>query len=157
MRSIFDALLGWPDRIARHLTWLGPLAARFVLGWVFMWSGWAKFQFTPDMIERFTQWGIPFPQVMTPLVSGIEFVGGLFLILGFLTRISAGALGVVMIVAIKAVLWEDVDSLETLLGFDESAYLAVFLWLAIAGPGKVALDPWLQQRFARTAPITAAA
>ncbi len=70
-----------------------------------------------------------------PLTSGIEFFGGLFLLLGLLTRISAGALGVTMIVAIKAAKWSDVDSLETLLGFDEFEYLALFLWLAIAGAG----------------------
>jgi hypothetical protein len=44
-----------------------------------------------------------------------------------MTRISAGALGVTMIVAIKPAKWGDVDSLETLLGFDETEYLALFL------------------------------
>jgi putative oxidoreductase len=52
-----------------------------------------------------------------------------------------------MIVAIRSAKWGDVDSLETLLGFDEFEYLALFLWLAIAGPGKLALDPWLQRAF----------
>ena len=73
-------------------------------------------------------------------MSGVEFVGGIFLLLGLFTRISAGALGVVMIVAIKSAKWADVDSLETLLGFDETEYLALFLWLAIAGPGVLSLD-----------------
>jgi putative oxidoreductase len=62
-----------------------------------------------------------------------------------LTRISAGALGVTMIVAIKAAKWGDVDSLETLLGFDEFEYLALFLWLAIAGAGPLSVDHWLQR------------
>ena len=85
------------------------------------------------------------PHFFTPLTSGIEFVGGLFLLLGLLTRISAGALGVTMIVAIKAAKWGDVDSLETLLGFDEFEYLALFLWLAIAGAGAVSLDHLLMK------------
>jgi hypothetical protein len=34
------------------------------------------------------------------------------------------------------------DSLETLLGFDEVAYLALFLWLAVAGPGLISADLW---------------
>ena len=84
--------------------------------------------------------GIPFPHVLTPLVAGIEFFGGIFLLLGLITRISAGALGVTMIVAIKAAKWDQVDSLGTLLGFDEFEYLALFLWLAIAGAGTVSLD-----------------
>jgi putative oxidoreductase len=47
---------------------------------------------------------------------------------------------VVMVVAIKVAKWGDVDSLETLLGFEEVTYLAAFLWLAIAGPGAASLD-----------------
>jgi hypothetical protein len=50
-------------------------------------------------------------------------------------RISAGALGIAMIVAIRSAKWAQVDSLEALLGFDEFEYLALFRWLAIAGPG----------------------
>ena len=92
--------------------------------------------------------GNSFPHFFTPLTSGIEFFGGLFLLLGLLTRISAGALGVTMIVAIKSAKWADVDSLESLLGFDEFEYLALFLWLAIAGAGPLSLDRWLM-RFAK--------
>jgi len=83
--------------------------------------------------------------VLSPFVSGVEFFGGLFLLLGFMTRISAGALGVTMIVAIKSAKWADVDSLETLLGFDETAYLALFLWLAIAGAGPISIDRLLKR------------
>ena len=57
------------------------------------------------------------------------------LILGLFTCIPAAMLAVVMIVAIKAAKWGDVDSLETLLGFEEAAYFGAFMWLAIAGPG----------------------
>ena len=106
------------------------------MGWVFLWSGWGKLNSLPQVTENFIGWGIPFPHFFTPFTSGIEFVGGLFLLLGLLTRISAGALGVTMIVAIRAAKWADVDSLETLLGFDEFEYLALFLWLAIAGAGR---------------------
>ena len=74
---------------------------------------------------------------------------GLFLLLGLLTRISAGALAVTMVVAIKAAKWGDVDSLETLLGFDEFEYLALFLWLAIAGPGALSLDVPISRWLAR--------
>jgi putative oxidoreductase len=65
-----------------------------------------------------------------------------------MTRISAGALGVTMIVAIASAKWDQVDSVLTLIGFDETEYLALFLWLAIAGAGVVSVDHWLE-RFAR--------
>ena len=41
---------------------------------------------------------------------------------------------------IRAAKWGDVDSAYTLLGFEETLYLAIFLWLAIAGAGAVSLD-----------------
>ena len=140
MRKLVDWLIGWPERTASHLMWLGPLFARLTVGWVFLWSGWGKLQNLPQITENFVSWGIPFPKLLTPFVSGVEFVGGLFLLAGLLTRISAGALGVTMIVAIRSAKWDQVDSLESLLGFDETAYLAIFLWLAIAGAGPLSLD-----------------
>src|SRR5215813_2835682 len=122
MRLLLDWLIGWPERVARHLTWLGPLFARITVGYVFLLSGWGKLNNLPQITENFVSWGIPFPRFFTPLTSGIELFGGLFLLLGLLTRISAGALGVTMIVAIKAAKWDQVDSLETLLGFEEVTY-----------------------------------
>ena len=75
-----------------------------------------------------------------------QFVAMALLIAGLLTRISAGALGVVMIVAVLAVQWPDVDSLLTFLGLEEVMYLALFLWLAIAGAGPVSIDHALERR-----------
>jgi putative oxidoreductase len=145
MRTLIDALIRWPERASKHLMWLAPLFARITVGWVFLLSGLGKLRNLPQVTENFVGWGIPFPHFFTPLTSGIEFFGGLFLLLGLLTRISAGALGVTMIVAIRAAKWGDVDSLETLLGFDEFEYLALFLWLAIAGPGTLSVDHWLMR------------
>jgi putative oxidoreductase len=138
-------LIEWPESVARYLTWLAPLFARITVGWVFLWSGWGKLTHLPSVIENFIGWGIPFPHVLTPFVAGLEFFGGILLLLGLFTRISAGALGITMIVAIRAAKWGDVDSLETLLGFDEFEYLALFVWLAIAGPGRVSLDAALKR------------
>ena len=145
MKFFVRWLIDWPQAVARHLVWLAPLFARITVGYVFLLSGWGKLHNLPLVTQNFIGWGIPFPNVLTPFVSGVEFFGGLCLLLGLLTRISAGALGITMIVAIRAAKWGDVDSLETLLGFDEFEYLALFLWLAIAGPGIVSLDHLLQR------------
>ena len=150
MNFLIKWLIDWPKGVASHLTWLAPLFARFVCGWEFLWSGWGKLQNIPQVTENLVGWGIPFSPVLAPFVSGVEFFGGVFLLLGFLTRISAGALGVTMIVAITSAKWGDVDSLVTLVGFDEFEYLALFLWLAIAGPGPIAIDPLLERRRPRS-------
>jgi uncharacterized membrane protein YphA (DoxX/SURF4 family) len=60
------------------------------------------------MLSNFASWHIPAPHILTPFVSGVEFFGGIFLLLGLLTRISAGALGVTMIVAIASAKWDDI-------------------------------------------------
>jgi putative oxidoreductase len=151
VKLLVQWLIDWPRRVAGHLQWLAPLFARITVGWVFLWSGWGKLNNLQQVSENFVGWGFHHPHAWTVLTAVIELFGGLFLLLGLLTRISAGALGVTMIVAIRAAKWADVDSLETLLGFDEFEYLALFLWLAIAGPGVVSLDHSLQRWFDRRA------
>jgi putative oxidoreductase len=148
MRTLIDWLIGRPERTARYFSWLAPLLARITVGWVFFVSGWGKLHNLPLVIESFRDtWGIPYPDILAPFVAGVEFFGGLFLLAGFLTRISAGALGVVMIVAIRSAQWSEVDSLFTLLGLEEFLYLALFVWLAVAGPGALSLDFMLQRSF----------
>lgn len=146
MKSLVDMLIDWPARVARQLQWLAPLFARIVVGWVFLWTGWGKLTHLPLVTENFASWGVPAPEILAPFVSGVEFFGGILLLLGLLTRISAGALGVVMIVAVKVAQWDDVDSLQTFLGLEEIMYLAIFVWLAIAGAGRVSVDRLLEGR-----------
>ena len=146
MNLLVAALIDWPARVARHLQWFAPLFARIVVGWVFLWTGWGKLTHLPLVSENFGLWGVPAPEILAPFVSGVEFFGGILLLLGLLTRISAGALGVVMIVAVKVAQWDEVDSLQTFLGLEEIMYLAIFVWLAIAGAGRVSVDHLLESR-----------
>jgi putative oxidoreductase len=119
---------------------MGPLFARIIVGYVFMKTGFTKLENLESIIENFKYWGIPYAEFTTPLVAYFEAIGGLFIIAGFLTRISSAALSVIMAVAIISVKISDIDSLETLFGFEESTYFAVFCWLAISGPGKASFD-----------------
>ena len=125
---------------AGYLAWAAPLAARIVVGWVFLWAGWQKLQVLPQMVENFRDWGIPAPEVMAPFVSGMEFAGGLLLLAGLLTRVVSVPMMIIMLVAIASAKWPDVDSLQTLLGFEEVSYFVLFAWLGIAGPGPISLD-----------------
>jgi putative oxidoreductase len=140
MNFIVELLILLPARIASYFSWAGPLIMRLIVGYVFMLSGWGKLNNLPQIIQNFTEWGIPIPKILTPFVSGVEFFGGIMLLLGLFTRIPAAMLAVVMVVAIRSAKWGDVDSLETLLGFEEATYFAAFMWLAIAGPGAASLD-----------------
>ena len=140
MNFIVNLLILLPARIASHFSWAGPLIMRLIVGYTFMLTGWGKLTNLAQVTENFIGWGIPFPKILTPFVSGVECFGGVMLILGLFTRIPAAMLAVVMLVAIKSAKWGDVDSLETLLGFEEMTYFAAFMWLAIAGPGAASLD-----------------
>ncbi|MFO0388362.1 MAG: DoxX family protein [Alphaproteobacteria bacterium] len=149
MKKLLNLLILWPERIANHFLWAGPLIARITVGYVFMLTGWGKLQNLDNVTEYFTSLGIPAPHILTPFVSGLECFGGLFLILGVLTRISAGGLAVTMIVALITAKWAEVDSLHTLLGFEETLFLAIFTWLAICGAGKASLDRLIEKRYSK--------
>ncbi len=147
MKLIINVLLLWPKLIASYFPWAGPLIARITVGYVFMLTGWGKLQHLDQVTEYFTTLGIPFAQIMAPFVAGLECFGGLFLIFGLLTRICGGGLAVTMIVAIISARLTDIDSLHTLLGYEETLYLVVFTWLAINGAGKASIDYILEKRF----------
>ena len=92
MSFLVNLLISLPARIASYFAWAGPLIARVIVGYVFMLSGWTKLNNLPVMIERFSEWGIPAPKILTPFVSGVECFGGAMLILGLFTRIPAAML-----------------------------------------------------------------
>jgi putative oxidoreductase len=140
MNAIVTVFYDWSLAVARPFAWLAPLVVRIVVGLVFADTGWGKLHALPRMIENFRGWGIPAPEVLAPFVSGMEFVGGLLLLVGLLTRFIAVPMMVIMVVAIVSAKLADVDSLETLLGFEEVSYFVMFAWLGIAGPGPVSLD-----------------
>src|SRR5215813_6400947 len=126
-----------------HVRWLGPLALRLSLGAVFVQSGWGKLHGLEQVTKYFTELGIPFPAFNATLVSTTELVGGTLIGLGLLTRLTAIPLSIVMLVAILTARRPDIDGLLTFLAFIEVTYLAGFLWLLVAGPGKASLDALL--------------
>jgi putative oxidoreductase len=144
--KLLNQFILWPARVADHFPWAGALIARLTVGYVFMLTGWGKLQHLGRVTEYFASLGIPMPHILAPFVAGLECFGGLFLIVGLFTRISAGGLAVTMIVAILTAKWADVDSLHTLLGFEETLYLVIFAWLAISGAGKASLDDWIMRK-----------
>jgi putative oxidoreductase len=147
MNTFVTIFYDWSRIVAGYFTWAAPLAVRIVVGWTFLWSGWEKLQILPVMVKRFADWGIPAPAIMAPFTSGVEFVGGILLLIGLLTRFAAVPMMIVMLVAIVSAKLGDVDSLETLLGFEEVSYFVMFAWLGIAGPGPISLDHFVVKTF----------
>jgi len=140
MNTIATLIYDLPSAVARRLDWLAPLLARITVGWVFVSTGWGKLHNLQKIIDYFTDLGIPYPQYQAPFASANEFVCGLLVLVGLATRIAAIPLIVVMFVAIRTAQWQNIDSLASLLGLTEWAYIAIFAWLALAGPGPISLD-----------------
>jgi len=140
MTTLIDLLIGLPARLGGHFLWLGPLVARLIVGWSFLWSGWWKLNNLQSFTSDFVGWGIVYPEVLAPFVAGLEFVGGILLMVGLFTRLVAIQLAVVMVVATVVDKAKDIDSLATYTDLIESVYTAVFIWLVVAGAGAISLD-----------------
>ncbi len=96
---------------------------------------------------------IPFPHVTAYFVSGVEFVCGSLLTVGFLSSTACVALLIDMVVAtltsavstipkgLRPLSW-----LDDLLYLPEVLYVLFFLWLLCSGPGRFSVDYWLAGR-----------
>ncbi|MXW53181.1 MAG: DoxX family protein [Gammaproteobacteria bacterium] len=89
----------WFLDVLRPIDGLGPLALRIFLAPVMIEAGWRKIVGFDSTVSWFSNMGLPFPEVMTTLAAAAEFGGGIFLIVGFCTRLAAIPLMVTMLVA----------------------------------------------------------
>lgn len=89
----------WFLDVLRPIDGLGPLALRIFLAPVMIEAGWRKIVGFDSTVSWFSNMGLPFPEVMATLAAAAEFGGGIFLIVGFCTRLAAIPLMVTMLVA----------------------------------------------------------
>src|ERR1700753_3020767 len=76
-----------------------PLILRLMAGGVFLWEGILKFVYANQGVGRFTKLGFPLPGLTADFVAWVEIIGGLALLVGWLTRPVAIAFIIEMIVA----------------------------------------------------------
>jgi putative oxidoreductase len=142
------ALLGSGD-----LEQYAILLARVSLGLFFAISGGNKLLVaggTKPVYETLVKAKVPFPQQTAYFVSGVEFVGGSLLTVGFLSSPACAALLIDMTVAtltsaistlpkgLSPLRW-----LDDFLYLPEVLYVLFFIWLLCSGPGKFSVDYWL--------------
>ena len=93
---------------------------------------------------------VPFPRQMAYFVSGVEFVGGFLLTVGFLSSVAGVALLIDMIVATLTTAVSTLPKglsplnwLDDFLYLPEVLYVLFFIWLLCSGPGKFSVDYWI--------------
>jgi putative oxidoreductase len=84
--------------------------------------------------------GIPYPHFNAALSAYTEFVGGLLIVFGIVTRLASIPMIINMLVAILAVNLKRVSNLDDFVELDEPLYSLTFLWLLLSGPGWVSVD-----------------
>jgi putative oxidoreductase len=119
------------------------LAARLAAGVTFL--GFSLGKFIRHGAERaaFERYGIPFPDMATYLIGGLELVGGTALLIGLLVRPFAFALACNMVGAISTAGRIDGGPVHLLLA---PTLLTGMLFLVWAGPGAASLDGRLAAR-----------
>jgi putative oxidoreductase len=135
--------------VCTRLAFLAPLLTRITVGYAFVLTGRGKLQNLDTFTEYLTSLGVPMAAQQAPLVAGLEFVGGICLVLGLLTRVMSGALAGTMVVAIATAegakfvsAWlptGDVGPLD----ISPFVFLLLLTWLVLLGPGPVSLDRFL--------------
>jgi len=129
--------------------WIGILVARVIVGLLFFLSGRGKL-FVPERREQMRQTlieaHVPFPEFNALFVSTLEFVFGLLLVFGAITRIACVMLSGLMIVAIATTAIRNIKATSPLGWLSEFFYLpevlclVILVWLFFSGPGWLSVD-----------------
>jgi len=111
---------------------------------------------TKPVYETLVKAKVPFPRQTAYFVSGVEFVCGSLVTVGFLSSPACVALLIDMLVA---TLTEAVSTLpkglsplnwlDDFLYLPEVLYVLFFIWLICSGPGKFSVDHWLAGQLLR--------
>jgi putative oxidoreductase len=153
-RLVQFALLGSSD-----LEQYAILLVRVAIGLFFAISGGNKLFVTggsKPVYETLVKAKVPFPHQMAYFVSGVEFVGGSLLTVGFLSSPASVALLIDMTVAVLTNTLSSVPKglsrlnwLDDVLYLPEVLYVLFFIWLICSGPGKFSVDYWLAGKLLR--------
>jgi len=123
------------------------LVVRLYWGFQMMQTGWGKLHSLAKVTQFFSSLGIPLPGLSAPFIAGLEFLGGILIMLGLGSRLLALLLSCDMIVAYIA---GDREALFSIFSDPDKFYaatpytfLVAFLIVLIFGPGRFSLDALL--------------
>lgn len=143
----------WLISIFSNLQSIFIFLMRITWGHLFFLAGYGKLTNIDKVADFFGTLGFPFPTFHASLVASIELIGGLLLVVGFASRLSALSLAIIMVGAYSTAH----SHVFTHLAFisDPSlivkeapfAYLLTSLIVLLFGPGKISIDAYLKKKF----------
>ena len=128
------------------------LLVRVYWGLQFMQTGWGKMHNVPKFTNYFASLNIPFPAFNAHFVAGVEFFGGLLLLVGLASRLAGLLLAGNMLVAYWT---SEHDALVSLFkdplggkfyAVDPYTFLFASVMVLIFGAGLFSLDALLARR-----------
>ena len=126
------------------------LAVRLYWGWQFAQTGWGKLHNLAKITAFFTTLNIPFPAFNAHFIAGLEFFGGILLILGLGTRLIGFLMAANMLVAYWTADREALASIFSDPGkfyvADPFTFLFASLIVLIFGAGYLSLDHIIAKR-----------
>jgi len=144
------------DEFSQMASWLqGPflLAVRLYWGWQFAQSGWGKLHNLARTADFFTSLGIPAPALLAHFCAGLEFVGGILLILGlasrFISLLLVGNMVVAFYTAEREALFSIIRDPGKFYTADAYTFLFAALLILIFGAGAISVDHLLRHHFAK--------
>ncbi len=120
------------------------LAIRLYWGFQFAQTGWGKLHNLERVTGYFATLGIPFPHANAVFVAGLEAGGGILLILGLGSRLTAlllaGDMVVAYLTADRAALLAIFSDPPKFFGADPFTFLFAALLILVLGPGGASID-----------------
>ncbi|MGA7182110.1 MAG: DoxX family protein, partial [Pseudolabrys sp.] len=142
--------LSYADSMATSTSDTILLIGRVLLGWIFLRSGYGKIFDIPAYAATFPGRGLP--TFLAYIAVPAEFFGGIALILGLATRYVVIVMIVFMLVATFSShrYWEFTDAAvrraQDSSFYKNLAMLGGFLFLFVAGSGRLSVDAWLRKQ-----------
>ena len=126
------------------------LAVRLYWGWQFAQTGWGKLQNQAKVVDFFTSLNIPFPALNAHFVSGLEFFGGILLMLGLASRPAAflltGSMFVAFWTAEREALFSIFSDPGKFYGADAYPFLFAAIMILAFGSGRFSLDALIEKK-----------
>ena len=132
------------------------LAIRLYWGFLFAQTGWGKLHNLERVTGYFTSLGIPFPHANAIFIACLEFAGGILLIIGLGSRLTAllltGDMVVAYLTADRAALLAIFSDPPTFFNAAPFTFLFASLLILILGPGSASLDALIARANKRALP-----